>query len=161
MNKAVRSIAAVGAVIGLGVIAGCSSGEPAVDPMSPEGAAFLFRESVMTIVGNKMMTLNNMVRGEIPADDQLFTKAANDLVAMAGMTTEGFMPQGTPGNSRAAPEIWSDWENFESRAAAFEEAAQAVANAANNGGLEAARDLVRPLSQTCGGCHMNYRLPED
>ena len=161
MNRASSSIAAVAAAVGLAVIAGCGGGGSAPVDDTPEGQAFLFRNAVMTIVASKMKTLSDMARNEIPADDAVFTKAANDLAALAGMATEGFMPQGIPDGSRAAPEIWDDWSDFERRAQSFQDAAEAVADAANNGGVEAARELVRPLAQTCGGCHNTYRAPEE
>jgi cytochrome c556 len=91
----------------------------------------------------------------------VFTKAATDLAALSGMVTDGFMPQGAPDGSRALPAIWESWSDFEMRAQNFQEAAQAVANAAQSGGLEGARDLVRPLQQTCGGCHSTYRAPDE
>lgn len=160
MKKSCSRFLAVTAAIGFALTAGCGGGSSGVDD-TPEGQAFLFRDAVMTIVANKMLTVGGMARGEIEADDAVFTKAATDLATMAGMTTEGFMPQGIPGGSRAEPTIWENWSDFERRAQDFQQAAQAVADAAQNGGLAAAQDLVRPLQQTCGGCHSTYRASED
>jgi cytochrome c556 len=163
MDKTCSRFLGVAAAIGLALTAGCGGGgvDRAALQETPEGQAFLFRDSLMTLVASKMLTLGDMSRGEIEADDALFTKAATDLAVLAGMTTEGFMPQGTPDGSRALPAIWESWSDFEMRAQNFQEAAQAVANAAQSGGLEGARDLVRPLQQTCGGCHSTYRAPDE
>ena len=138
--------------MGMVLAAGCGGGAVEVDD-SPEGQAFRFRHAVMVVVADKMLTIGGMARGEIEADDTLFTKSAADLATMAGMATEGFMPQGIPQGSRSVPEIWENWSDFERRAQDFQRAAQAVADAAKSGGLDAASDLVRPLQQTCGGCH--------
>lgn len=163
MNKSCSRLLAATAVLGLALTAGCSGGGVDRDALAetPEGQAFLFRDAVMTLVASKMLTVGDMARGDIPADDAVFTKAATDLAALAGMATEGFMPQGIPDGSRAMPEIWDNWSDFEARAMDFQNAARAVADAAQSGGLEGARDLVRPLQQTCGGCHSTYRAPEN
>lgn len=160
MSRSCSKVLAASAVLGSVLAAGCGGGPAELDD-SPEAQAFRFRHAVMTVVADKTLTIGGMARGEIPEDDAVFTKAATDLVAMAGMATEGFMPQGIPAGSRAEPAIWDDWSDFERRAQDFQDAAQAVAEAAQNGGLEAARDLVRPLQQTCGGCHSTYRASED
>lgn len=162
MKKSCSTLLAATAAIGMALTAGCGGG---VDrdalAETPEGQAFLFRDAAMTLIASKMLTIGDMARGDIPADDAVFTKAATDLAALSGMATEGFMPQGIPAGSRALPVIWEDWSDFEMRAQNFQEAAQAVAAAAQSGGLEAARDMVRPLQQTCGGCHSTYRAPDE
>lgn len=154
-------IASIGAMIALGVTAGCGGGGSAEVDDSPEAQAFRFRDAVMTIVAQKMVPLGGMARGEIPVDEELFTKTASDIATMAGMTTEGFMPQGIPAGSRSMPEIWDNWSDFEQKAQDFQQAAQAVADAAESGGFQAAQGLVQPLAQTCGGCHRSYRAPEE
>ena len=163
MDKTCSRFLGVAAAIGLALTAGCGGGGVDREALqeTPEGQAFLFRDAVMTLVASKMLTLGNMSRDEIPADDEVFTKAATDLAALAGMVTEGFMPEGAPDGSRALPAIWESWGDFEMRAQNFQQAAQAVADAAQSGGFAAGRDLVRPLQQTCGGCHSTYRAPDE
>lgn len=160
MKRACSRAGIAAAAIGFVFVAGCGGGQTEADD-SPEGWAFRFRHAVMTVVGDKTLTIGAMARGELPADDAAFTKAAIDLAAMARMATEGFMPQGIPSGSRSLPAIWDSWSDFERRSEDFERAAQALAEAAQSGGLEAARDLVRPLQQTCGGCHSTYRAPDE
>jgi len=161
MNNSFSKIVAVAAVSGLVLTAGCGGGGQAELEDTPEAEAYLFRQAVMRVVANKMLTISGMARGEIPVDEAVFTKAANDVATMAGMATEGFMPQGIPNGSRAEPAIWEDWSDFEERAQNFRDAAQAVAEAAESGGFDAAQSLVRPLQDTCGGCHSTYRAPEE
>ena len=161
MNNSFSKIVAVAAVSGLVLTAGCGGGGQAELEDTPEAAAFLFRQAVMRVTANKMLTISGMARGEIPVDEAVFTKAANDVATMAGMATEGFMPQGIPNGSRAEPTIWEDWSDFEERARNFQDAAQAVAEAAESGGFDAAQSLVRPLQDTCGACHSTYRAPEE
>jgi cytochrome c556 len=151
-------IASIGALMALGLAAGCGQGGGQAElEDTPEARAFLFRQAVMRVIAEKMIPIGGMARGDIPADDALFTKSATDLVTMAGMATEGFMPQGVPNGSRSLPAIWENWDDFEQKAQDFQQAAQAVADAAQSGGVSAAQSLVQPLAQTCGGCHRTYR----
>ena|SRR5690606_14620633 len=151
-------IATIGAVAALGLtVAGCQGGGDAEVDDSPEAQAFRYRQAVMRVIAQKMVPLGGMSRGDIEVDEELFTKSATDLATMSGMTTEGFMPQGTPAGSRSLPAVWENWEDFEQKAAEFQQAAQALAEAAESGGFQSAQSLVQPVAQTCGGCHRTYR----
>jgi cytochrome c556 len=161
MKMTLERIASIGAVVALGLAAaGCSGGGEAVDD-SPEGEAYMYRDAVMHAIAHKMGSLGGMARGEITVDEDQFVKDATDLGVLAGMATEGFMPQGTPAGSRAMPEIWENWDDFQQKAQAFEDAAQSLSDAAESGGFMAAQGLVQPVAQTCGGCHRTYRAPEE
>jgi cytochrome c556 len=153
-------IASIGALVALGLTAGCGGGGEEVDD-SPEAQAFRFRQAVMRVVAQKMIPLGGMARGDIELDEDLFKKSASDLVTMAGMTTEGFMPEGTVSGSAALPAIWENWSDFEQKAADFQQAAQALNDAAQSGGFAAAQSLVQPLAGTCGGCHRTYRQRDE
>jgi cytochrome c556 len=112
----------------------------------------------MRVAANKSATIGAMARGEAPVDEAAFAKAVNDLAAVAGMMTEGFMPEGAPEGSRALPEVWTNWADFEQKAAALVTAAQGLADATRTGGFAAASPLVQDAVGNCGGCHRTYRM---
>ena len=153
----------MGALLTLGVLSACQGqsgggGAAAVDPDSPEGRAFLFRQAVMRVAANKSATIGGMARGEIPVDEAVFAKSLNDLVVVAGMITEGFMPQGAPEGSRALPEIWTNWADFQQKGQDLVTAVQGVADATRTGGFAAGSPLVQGMAGNCGGCHRTYRM---
>jgi cytochrome c556 len=158
MKKPSSMLTMMGAVLALLVLSACGpgGGEPA-DADTPEGQAFQFRQAVMRVVANKMVTIGGMAREEIPLDEAVFTKATADLAVLAGMLTEGFMPEGIPTGSNALPEVWSNWADFEQKAADFSNAAAGLAAAAESGGFASAQGLVQGTAGTCGGCHRTYR----
>jgi len=163
MKKPFAKLSTIGTVLSLALISACGQGQgpaggAAVDPESPEGQAFLFRQAVMRVAAKKSATIGGMARGEIPVDEAAFAKAVNDLVVVAGMMTEGFMPQGAPGDSRALPEIWTNWADFEQKAADLVTGVQGVADATRTGGFAAASPLVQGMAGNCGGCHRTYRM---
>jgi cytochrome c556 len=157
------ALSMIGALLTLALLSACGQGPAgggaaAVDPESPEGRAFLYRQAVMRVAANKSATIGAMARGEIPVDEAVFAKAVNDLLAVSGMMTEGFMPQGAPGDSRALPEIWTNWADFEQKAADHVTAVQGLADATGTGGFAAGSPLVQGMAGNCGGCHRTYRM---
>lgn len=158
------ALSMIGALLSLTLVSACGQGQApagggaAVDPESPEGRAFLYRQAVMRVAASKSATIGAMARGEAPVDEAVFAKAVNDLLAMSGMMTEGFMPQAAPEGSRALPEIWTNWADFEAKAGALVTAAQGLADATRTGGFAAASPLVQDAVGNCGGCHRTYRM---
>jgi cytochrome c556 len=156
MNKLLTIV--LGASL-VSTLAACSGGAGggAEAPDTPEGAAFEYRHSIMEAVAYKVGQLRGMAQGEIPADNAAFAKHANDVAALAGMVTEGFIPNSVVGDSIALPEIWTNNADFQAKAADFQNAATALATAASQQGFEAAKGMVQAVGQTCGGCHRPYR----
>ncbi len=101
-----------------------------------------------------------MHREEIPLDEELFVESTRDLANAAGMMLDGFMTEGIVEPSRATPEIWENWEDFEQQAQAFQEAAEMLADTAEQQGFEAARSLAQDTIGMCGDCHRPYRASE-
>lgn len=140
------------------VLAACGGGAtgPTI-PDTPEGAAFEFRSSLMKTIAWKMTQVGGMVDGEIPVDEEAFRMHASDVAALSGMVTDGFIPNSAIEGSAALPDIWMNMADFEAKAADFQNAAQALATAAQQNGFEAAKGMVQAVRQTCGGCHRPYR----
>lgn len=159
MKKSLFGFALVGTVSALG-LAACGGGQQ-FDPDSPEAQAYIYRSSLMEVIAHEMATVNGMARGDIPANEEQFKKASSVLGLLSTNVADAFMQQATVPGSRALPEIWQNWDDFAMKAKTFSDAAATVDMAAQNGGIEAAKGAVQQLAQSCGGCHRNYRAPED
>lgn len=157
VSIALEGLAAATAAL---LVTACGGGGAAMDD-SPEGQAYQYRHAVMELAAAKNAILGGMARGEIPDNQAQFTKAANDLVTLAGMITEGFQQEGIASGSRALPEIWTNMADFDQKAEDLVNAATGVADAANGGNFAGAKELARNVGQTCGGCHRPYRAPAD
>jgi cytochrome c556 len=159
MKNTVSKLGSLGVLLVSTSLVACSpgggGGTTADD--TPEGQAFTFRQGLMRTIAYKVARLRGMAQGEIPADEEAFKKSANDLVTLAGMITEGFIPNSDVEGSAALPAIWMNWSDFQQKAMDLQSAAQNLAQAANNGGMSAAQSLVQPVGQSCGGCHRPYR----
>lgn len=133
----------------------------AVVDETPEGRAFAYRTALMETIAWKVAAARGMAQGEIPVDEAAFAKHARDVAALAGMITEGFIPNSAVEGSAALPEVWTNMADFQQKAMDMQAAAQAVADAAATNGFAAAKDLVGPLGQSCGGCHRPYRRRQE
>jgi cytochrome c556 len=134
---------------------------PAAAADTPESAAFHYREGLMEAIAWKVGQARGMAQGEIPVDEAAFAKHARDVAAMAGMITEGFIPNSAVEGSAALPEIWTNAADFQQKAMDLQNAAQALADAATANGFEAAKGMVQAVGQSCGGCHRPYRKRQE
>jgi len=128
---------------------------------TPENAAFNFRDGLMKAIAWKVGKLRGMAQGEIPVDEAFAKKSAHDVAALAGMITEGFIPNSIVQGSAATPEIWMNFPDFTQKAADLKAAAQALADAADQNGFEASKGLVDAVGKSCGGCHRPYRKRQE
>jgi len=140
------------------MLAACGGGAagPTI-PDTPEGAAFEFRSSLMKAIAWKMTQVGGMADGDIPVDEAAFREHTADVAALAGMVTDGFIPNSAIEGSAALPEIWTNMSDFEAKAADFQNAAASLAMAAQQSGFESAKGMVQAVRQSCGGCHRPYR----
>lgn len=152
-----KKMIAIAASAALLVLAGCGGGGAPVVDDSPEAQAYEYRHAVMELIAAKMAIVGGMARGDIPDDQASFTKAASDLVTLAGMATEGFQTEGIVAASRATPDIWANMGDFEAKAQDTANAINAVAAAAQSGDFAGAKELATNIGGTCGGCHRPYR----
>ncbi len=126
-------------------------------PDTPEAAAFTFRDGLMKAINWKVTKLRGMASGEVKVDEAFFKKSAHDVATLAGMITEGFIPNSIVQGSAATPDIWMNFPDFTQKAMDLQTAAQALADAADQNGFEASKGLVDAVGKSCGGCHRPYR----
>jgi cytochrome c556 len=71
-----------------------------------------------------------------------------------------FPPGSVSENSRAKPEIWSNWEEFSKHPDNVKKAAQELATAAKAQDHEAVKIKFKALGEACKGCHRSFRSPK-
>jgi cytochrome c556 len=59
--------------------------------------------------------------------------------------------------SKARPDIWENWDDFQARFAHDAEAAGRMLAAAQAGDTAAYQVAVKEIGESCGACHMTYR----
>ena len=165
MKNPYRKLMMLGAAASLALVGACApgGGGGGADEDTPEAAAFRYRQAVMRVAAGKMGPIGAMAREEVPVDEAVFAKNVNDLVAAAGMITEGFGTDvsNTPAASAALPEIWTNMDDFNERAQTMLAGAQELARAVENGGFAAGQGLVQSTAGNCGACHRSYRQRDE
>ena len=154
----------LGVAASLAFVGACApGGGGGADEDTPEAAAFRFRQAVMRVSAGKMGPIGAMARGEVPVDEAVFAKNVNDLVAAAGMIPEGFgaAVSNVPAASAALPEIWTNMDDFNERAANMLNGAQELAQVVEDGGFAAAQGMVQSTAGNCGACHRSYRQRDE
>ena len=154
-----RSIAALVTI--MAVAAGVALAQ---DALAPE-EAHEFRETHMKIYGRNLGVLGGMAKGEAPYDAASAQAAADAILANATsddwviMWPEGSATGEVP-NSRALPAIWENPDDFGASHQALIEAATAMQAAAGTD-LASLQAAMGGVGGSCGGCHEDYRAPED
>jgi cytochrome c556 len=139
-----------------------------LDPLvGPAGAAgedamslYEKREKTMKEMGKAMETIAKVAEGEL--DFGADTLKAAETVERIARNIAGLFPPGSAvGKSRAKPEIWTDWANFE-RAALLPRAPSARLKAeVETGDVFAIGPALDEVGKTCKSCHDKYRLPKE
>ena len=88
-------------------------------------------------------------------------RAAIAALSATAANLGDLFPEGSgEGTTRAAPQIWEDWEGFTAMLGGFQEAVADAREAAGPDGLpdaEAFAEAIQPALGYCGACHTAYR----
>ena len=140
-------------VMAVAALAGC-----AMWRMKPEDA-IAKRQELMKKQGALMKSISDKAKaGQI----QAIAPDADKLQDTAKRITRLF-PEGSvnPNTSRAKPEIWQKWSEFEGNAKALRTKAGELETTAKTGNAQATQTAIADLGKTtCGACHTAFRGPE-
>lgn len=151
-----RATAVLGTLTSL-FVAGCASGGMAKKMTADE--AIEARQKLMKENGAAMKAIQDAAKAgqvqAIPAETQKLVSNAQRLPAL--------FPQGSlnASTSRAKPEIWQKWPEFEGNAKTLQTKATQLEATAKSGDAAATNAAVTDLGRTtCGACHNAFRGPE-
>ena len=152
-----RATVVVGSLMSL-VVAGCATGKTTAARMSTD-EAIAARQKLMKEQGAAMKAISDAAKAgqvqTIPAHAQKLATTARQIPAL--------FPAGSvnPATSRAKPEIWQKWAEFEATAKSLGSKATQLAATAQRGDTAATNTAVAELGKTtCGACHTAFRGPE-
>lgn len=147
-----KRFVAIGAVLGALAIVGVASAQ---DPIKARQAEF--KE-----FGKRMGAIKDTV---IDKKGGTLADVAGHAEYLAGKIPQipSWFPEGSDkGETRALPEIWLNFADFEAKAKNAQGLAQALVVAAKSGDQAATAQAFGKLGQEgCGGCHQPYRRPQN
>jgi cytochrome c556 len=135
-------------------VAGCAT----FKKLSPD-EAIAARQELMKKQGAAMRSISDKLKaGQVQA-----VAADATILQDTSKKIPKLFPEGSvnPATSRAKPEIWQKWPEFEKNAKTLHDQADTLEKTAKSGNAEATSKLVADIGrQTCGGCHTAFRGPE-
>ncbi len=130
---------------------------PATAQDAEPDEAIKFRQNVMRGIGGPASNLGGILQGKVPHQDLLPHVAQQLAVAADPAYTTAAFRQNTAGRgfaeTDALPEIWDNWDDFESQLRELGEVTTAAAEA----GADVSQDQIKAIFDTCKGCHDDYR----
>jgi cytochrome c556 len=154
MNKKSMGIILAGGLLGASLLTVASAAGP-----KPEDAA-KYRQSVYTIIGWNFKPIGAMVKGEVPFDAAAVTRHAEYVELMSKAALEGFPEGSGPDavkNTESKPEIWTNWDKFETAMTDFQQEAAKLTEAAKGGDEAAIKAQFGKTAETCKACHKEFR----
>jgi cytochrome c556 len=155
MRQSIRGAGLV--VLGLAVVvaAGCASEKK----MAKSGSGDIVADR------QRLMKLH----GQIWADIQAKAKANNiegievsaETLAINAQYIPAMFPEGTlTDKSKAKPEVWQKWPEFEAAAKKMETEAVKLRDASKAKNAQLTQDIVKDFGRNaCGACHTPFRVP--
>lgn len=167
---------AFAAIAGMLLLSACGQGgdtELASDEGSDAGATELSngmtvkeqietRQAQLKKVGESFKTISDQLKSDSPDIAAIQAAAAAVPEATTGMAD--WFPDGTGPDSGvetdALPVIWEEKDDFLEKVSAMQDAAVALAAAAEGGDVAAIGAAFRETGGTCKACHDKYRLDD-
>lgn len=143
-------------VLALSLLASPMAG--ADEELDPNAMALMYRQAAMTLVGHNFGPMVSMMKGEMPWDDAMFKRWAQDLAAVSSIDMmRGFRPGSGVGKTMAKPAIWDNMDDFREKMAELPKVTNALALAAAAGDKAAIGDAFKAVGASCKQCHDDYK----
>ncbi|MDR7126179.1 cytochrome c556 [Pseudorhodobacter sp. 4114] len=112
------------------------------------------RMDLMVTIGMNVKVLGDMATDKVAFDAAAALAAQEALVAASADIPAKFEPQATDPVAEAKPEIWTNWEDFVTKAGAL----NAAATALDPTSLDSVKAGMGAVGGACRDCHTTYRM---
>lgn len=149
MRTFTKTIVTIGSVIAL-------TAGTALSVSADEEDFIKYRQAVMKTNGGNISGVVAIIKGKVPYKEDLVAHATG-LNEIAMILPNAFKQKTTGGETRAKPEIWEDWDDFQQKIKDLQSATAELLAAANSGGAAAAGAKLGAVGDACSACHKKYR----
>lgn len=117
------------------------------------------RQAVFLLLGWNMDPMAGMLRGNTEFDAAVVQANATNIAGLATMIPALFAldTREFDVDTKALDSVWGSKADFDAKAVALEEAANAAVEAAAGGDAAATRAAIGRIGQACGSCHDDFR----
>lgn len=143
-------------VVAVAAMTGCA--KLGIGKMNPD-EAITQRQALMKEQGAAMRSISDKLKaGQVEGIAAEADKLESTAKKIPRLFPEGSVNANT---SRAKPEIWQKWSEFEGYAKSLETKAGQLKAAAKTGNAQTLQPMAAELGKTtCGACHTAFRGPE-
>jgi cytochrome c556 len=144
-------------VVTVAAVAGCA--KLGIGAKKNPDEAITERQALMKEQGAAMRSISEKLKaGQIKEIASDADKLESTSKRIPKLFPEGSVNAST---SRAKPEIWQKWSEFEGYAKSLQTKAAQLEDTAKSGNAQATQTMVADLGKTtCGACHTAFRGPE-
>lgn len=115
-----------------------------------------YRKNVMGSLAANISNVFAVLGGKVSYSQHLVA-SAKALHESSTLLLDVFPEGSAVGDSRAKPEIWTDWAKFEESGKALQLASAELVTAAEGGDMAAIGAAAEKVGGACGGCHKPFR----
>lgn len=131
----------------------------AANPFEKPADAIEYRQSAFTMIATNFGDMAAMVKGRKDWDQQQFSQRAQNISQLSYMPEEAFKVEGSDqGDTKAKPEIWSDWDGFTIKLTKFQNDMATLAKVSLDGDERATKRAFGEAAKNCKSCHSDYKF---
>ena len=116
-----------------------------------------YRQGLMTVIGWNFGPLAAMVKGKHPFDAAEFAKHAGRIANLSDQILEGFAKGSDKGKTDAKPDVWANWDDFQSKAKDLDTQAKLLAEVAKANDEAKDKEQFKKVAEACKACHDKYK----
>lgn len=127
-------------------------------PFEKPEEAIEYRQSAFYMIATNFGDMAAMVKGRKDWDQAQFSQRAQFISQLTMMPEEAFQMKGTDkGDTKARPEIWSDWDGFTAKLNKFQGDMANLAKVSAQGDQRATMKAFGVAAKNCKSCHSDYK----
>ncbi|GAA5214145.1 c-type cytochrome [Corallincola platygyrae] len=127
-------------------------------PYADPAPAIEYRQKSFSLIAANFGDLVAMLKGKKEYNAETAQKRADAVAALAHLPLEAFAVKGSDkGDTKAKPEIWDNWADFEKKMGDLQTASADLAKVAGNGDMGDLKKAIAATGKTCKACHDDYK----
>ena len=117
-----------------------------------------YRKGTFNVMSKHFARLGAMANGKMPFNAAVAQADADVVATLSQLPWQAFGESTkNAGNTKAKPEVWSEWAKFKAGGDKLEEEAKKLQAAAKTGNLDNVKAAFGAAAQTCKACHDSYK----
>lgn len=130
---------------------------PAAAQFAKPEDAIKYRKAVFTVMGTHFGRVAAMANGRAPFDAKAAAESAEIATMMSKLPYVAFVPGSDKGETRAKPEIWTDFDKVKRLAEKMQEEMAKLNAVAKTGNIDSIKAAAGETGKACKACHDDYR----